>query len=338
MEELPVQYVKAADGFDIAYTVTGTGQPLILLPWGLNDVRSVWHSTPTWMQGLAARFRLVQLDMRGRGMSGRGLRQDFAVTDYNLDLSAVVDRLGLDRCVLYTVGGFGHSAIRYAIAHPERADALVLNSCPVSTAAFPKSYMQGLASENWAFFVKQMMPPALGAEAAREWLERWLNRRTEEDWQVAQRVVLESSIETELPHLRTPTLVLHSRGMPMFGPDESIKLAASIANARLVLIEGSAMGSDATEGLAALDAFLDDLPSRNQASAPSVASTHRELSKRQAEVLRLIAEGRTTSEIAERLVLSERTVERHIADVYAKIGARNRAEATAYALSNSGNA
>jgi len=57
------------------------------------------------------------------------------------------------------------------------------------------------------------------------------------------------------------------------------------------------------------------------------------LSRRQEEVLRLIAEGKTTREIAEVLVLSERTVERHIADVYAKIGVRNRSEATAYALS-----
>jgi len=56
------------------------------------------------------------------------------------------------------------------------------------------------------------------------------------------------------------------------------------------------------------------------------------LSARQMQVLRLIAEGRTTHEIADELVLSVRTVERHVADVYTKIGARNRAEATAYAL------
>ena len=47
----------------------------------------------------------------------------------------------------------------------------------------------------------------------------------------------------------------------------------------------------------------------------------------------MIAEGKRTREIAEKLVLSERTVERHIAGVYAKIGARNRSEATAFALS-----
>ncbi|HEY7467326.1 MAG TPA: helix-turn-helix transcriptional regulator, partial [Dehalococcoidia bacterium] len=57
------------------------------------------------------------------------------------------------------------------------------------------------------------------------------------------------------------------------------------------------------------------------------------LTPRQNEVLRLISQGKTTREIAVNLVLSERTVERHIADVYAKIGARNRSEATAYFLS-----
>jgi DNA-binding NarL/FixJ family response regulator len=58
------------------------------------------------------------------------------------------------------------------------------------------------------------------------------------------------------------------------------------------------------------------------------------LTSRQVEVLGQIARGKTTREIADELVLSERTVERHIADVYAKIGARNRSEATAFYLSS----
>ena len=56
------------------------------------------------------------------------------------------------------------------------------------------------------------------------------------------------------------------------------------------------------------------------------------LSPREVEVLRLIAAGRTTQEVAEALVLSVRTVERHITHVYEKIGARGRADATAFAL------
>jgi len=56
------------------------------------------------------------------------------------------------------------------------------------------------------------------------------------------------------------------------------------------------------------------------------------LTSRQREVLALVARGKTNKEIAEELVLSLRTVERHIADIYTKIGVRHRSEAVAYAL------
>jgi LuxR family transcriptional regulator, maltose regulon positive regulatory protein len=59
------------------------------------------------------------------------------------------------------------------------------------------------------------------------------------------------------------------------------------------------------------------------------------LSKREAEILRLIAEGHTNPEIADELFISVRTVERHISSIYQKIGAEGssaRAMATAFAL------
>jgi len=56
------------------------------------------------------------------------------------------------------------------------------------------------------------------------------------------------------------------------------------------------------------------------------------LTGREIEVLRLIASGLTNRAIGEELVLSERTVERHITNAYTKIGARGKADATAFAL------
>jgi class 3 adenylate cyclase/DNA-binding CsgD family transcriptional regulator len=56
------------------------------------------------------------------------------------------------------------------------------------------------------------------------------------------------------------------------------------------------------------------------------------LTAREVEVLRLIAEGRTNAEISRELVLSLRTVARHITNLYGKIGARGKADATAYAI------
>jgi DNA-binding NarL/FixJ family response regulator len=46
----------------------------------------------------------------------------------------------------------------------------------------------------------------------------------------------------------------------------------------------------------------------------------------------MLAGGKTNKQIAAELVLSVSTVQRHVANVYAKIGAHGRAEATAYAL------
>jgi DNA-binding CsgD family transcriptional regulator len=56
------------------------------------------------------------------------------------------------------------------------------------------------------------------------------------------------------------------------------------------------------------------------------------LTARESEVIELIARGMTNREIAELLVVSVRTVERHITNLYAKIGVRGKAGATAYAL------
>jgi len=56
------------------------------------------------------------------------------------------------------------------------------------------------------------------------------------------------------------------------------------------------------------------------------------LTDRQVEVLRLIAEGLSNREIAERLVVSARTAEHHVQDIYLKIGTSSRAAAALFAL------
>jgi DNA-binding NarL/FixJ family response regulator len=56
------------------------------------------------------------------------------------------------------------------------------------------------------------------------------------------------------------------------------------------------------------------------------------LTPRETEVAKLIAEGHTTQEIAELLVISPKTVERHRANILDRLGARDRVEVTRYAI------
>jgi DNA-binding NarL/FixJ family response regulator len=58
----------------------------------------------------------------------------------------------------------------------------------------------------------------------------------------------------------------------------------------------------------------------------------RQLSDRESEVLALIAEGHTTQEIAQILVISPRTVDRHRENLLAKLNLRNRVELARYAI------
>jgi predicted ATPase/DNA-binding CsgD family transcriptional regulator len=78
---------------------------------------------------------------------------------------------------------------------------------------------------------------------------------------------------------------------------------------------------------------------RGTADVPSMApgrqATADDLTAREVAVLRLIAAGKSNHEISQDLVLSRRTVERHVSNIYQKLGARGkvaRASATAYAL------
>jgi len=68
------------------------------------------------------------------------------------------------------------------------------------------------------------------------------------------------------------------------------------------------------------------------AANPDVRFAHRGLSARELEVLRLLANGHSNQEIADLLSLSIRTVERHLSNAYAKIGAHGRTAAIAYVL------
>jgi DNA-binding NarL/FixJ family response regulator len=74
----------------------------------------------------------------------------------------------------------------------------------------------------------------------------------------------------------------------------------------------------------ALAGFLDD-------AVPVESNGHSPLTRRETEVLRLVAAGLSNREIASSLVLSEHTVHRHVANILRKLTQSTRAAAAAHA-------
>lgn len=120
--------------------------------------------------------------------------------------------------------------------------------------------------------------------------------------------------ELEAPYQVAAVRVLMGVANQALGDDEGGRLELDAARAVFEKL-------GATLDLRRMDAFTRPAPS---------ARTHG-LSARELEVLRLIACGMTNKAIAGKLFLSERTIDRHVSNIFAKLGVSSRAAATAYA-------
>jgi NarL family two-component system response regulator LiaR len=69
-----------------------------------------------------------------------------------------------------------------------------------------------------------------------------------------------------------------------------------------------------------------------QVSTPRKPNAAAELTEREREVLRLVAQGRSNKEIARELVVSERTIKGHVSNILGKLGLQDRTQAALYAV------
>ncbi len=134
------------------------------------------------------------------------------------------------------------------------------------------------------------------------------------------------------PELRTLMLSMHENEQYFF---EALKAGASgyvlktEANRDLVDACRASMRGEPFLYPPAVAAIVRDyLDGLSRGDAPPADP----LTPRELEVVKLIAEGLTSAEVAEQLVLSPKTVERHRTNVLAKLSLRNRVELTRYAI------
>lgn len=142
--------------------------------------------------------------------------------------------------------------------------------------------------------------------------------------------------EAAIPHLEAALVAFGRLEMPLEAGRTRLLLAmaqaagereAAIAEARGALAGFEELGADADADVAA--GFLRSLGVR---AARRAARGLDVLTKREREVLALLGEGLSNPEIAERLFITRKTVEHHVAKVLSKLDLRGRGEAAAYVL------
>ena len=340
-----IRFASSPDGVRLAFAVSGRDEPTIIKAATWLSHLEVDGESPVWrhlLREMSARGRFVRYDERGCGLSDRDVA-DLGFASWVRDLEAVADAIAAPRFALLGLSQGGAVAIAYAVAHPERVSHLVLHGAyargRLVRANTPEMHdeaetMCRLAELGWGkddpsfrqFFTSQFIPGGTPEQ------HRWFNEmeRISTAPLTAARFMREFNaidVMALLPEVRCPTLVLHSRHDVRVPFDEGRLLASAIPGARFVSIESS--NHLLLEGepgwrhwLEAVRAFL---PAAG--AGRSAEGSFETLSKRQREVLELIAQGRDNAQIAAALGLTEKTVRNQVSAIFDRLEVENRPQA-----------
>jgi pimeloyl-ACP methyl ester carboxylesterase/DNA-binding CsgD family transcriptional regulator len=344
-----IRFCTASDGVRLAFAVHGSGPVLVKAANWLTHLEFDWDSPVWrhWLDALAAGHTVVRYDERGCGLSDR----DVPVPDLErwvADLETVVDAAGVDRFALLGISQGAPVSIAYAARHPDRLRHLIVyggyargrkrRGDPAQEAqadALVAAIKAGWGDSNPAYrrlFSSQFFPGGTPEQMA--WFDDLMRMTTTADvaarLRVARAVVDVSAMASSVT---TPTLVLHAHGDEMVPYAEGRRVAGLIPGARLVPLDSRnhilLPGEEASAVLFdEIDAFTGASPRPPDAVRTSPVA---DLSAREVEVLARVAEGLSNEEIADRLFLSTRTVERHLSNLYGKLGVSGKAARAAAA-------
>jgi pimeloyl-ACP methyl ester carboxylesterase/DNA-binding CsgD family transcriptional regulator len=340
-----IRFCTAPDGTRLAYAVHGHGPPLVRVATWLTHLELDWTSPVWrhWLERLGESHTVVRYDERGSGLSGPGV-EELSVESWVGDLERVIDAVGLERFALLGVSQGAAIAVAYAARHSDRITDLVLyggyargrrlRGQGEQEEALIAAIRAGWTSDEPAYrhlFSMLFLPQGTPEQMA--WYDELLRTTTTGDAAVRLfRARGAVDVADAARQVNVRTLVIHSREDRVVPVEEGRLLASLIPDARLVVLESANHILLADEP--AWQQFLDELHGfLGTSTAPSASALFDGLSPRELEVLGFIAEGLTNAEIADRLCLSVRTVERHLSTIYSKLRLSGKAARAAAAVS-----
>ncbi|MEE8421281.1 MAG: alpha/beta fold hydrolase [Dehalococcoidia bacterium] len=247
-----IQFCTTPDGVRIAYALSGHGEPFVKVANWLTHLEFDLDS-PIWrhvITDLVPDRQFIRYDARGSGLSDWDV-EELSLEAWVRDLEAVIDELELERFPLLGISQGGAIAVEYALRHPERVSHLILQGAYArgrrergAQQDSAATTLEMLAAQGWGHpessfartFSDHMIPGATAEQQS--WLTD-LQRvsTTPENAVLFIRGTGSIQVVDQLPQLRVPTLVLHSRDEQQVPFEEGRILAASIPEARLVPME-----------------------------------------------------------------------------------------------------
>ena len=341
-----IRYIVAPDGTRLACAEAGSGPLLVKAANWLTHLDYEWESPiwKHWLQFFSARSRFVRYDERGCGMSEW---KDTPVTldTWVDDLGAVIDVVRpTEPLTLLGISQGAAVCIRYTIRHPERVARLILyggyarGAFLRGTAESQAAYraMIDLARVAWGQdnpTFRQVFTSRFIPGGTYEQLQWWndLCRKSVSGEIVVKLFGVRAVVDItgDLAQVRVPTLVVHARDDQVVPIEEGRLLAATIAGAEFVELDSR--NHILLHDEPAWPRFCDAVQSFLQPGAGNLASPFAALSARERQVLALMTEGLGNTDIAERLVISEKTVRNHASNVFDKLGVWSRAQAIVFA-------
>jgi pimeloyl-ACP methyl ester carboxylesterase/DNA-binding CsgD family transcriptional regulator len=344
--EQQIRFCTTPDGVQIAYAIHGRGPPLVKTANWFTHIQHDWQSPVWrhWLEGLGKTSTYIRYDERGCGLSDRDLF-DYTFDTWITELETVVDHAELERFALLGISQGAALAVAYSVRHPERVTHLVLyggyaqgllkratTQAEREEALLRRSLIRvgwGRPEPTFRRVFTSLFVPG-GSDEQLSWFDE--AQRVSTSPENAERI-LTARFEIDVTELArqvtTPTLVLHSVGDRAIVFDAGRRLATLIPGAKFVPLESENHVLLADEP--AWPVFLDEVRSFLGADEPQPELEMAELSSRECDVLRLVAAGLSNEEIARRLFLSVRTVERHLSNIYGKLGVSGKAARAAAA-------
>lgn len=357
MNPPPIQYARTSDDASIAHWVMRNGPSAVVsIPNVAGHLSNEWKlpEIASWYERLGAGRTLIAYDMRGVGLSVGPANPWPAPV---IDLAAVLDAAGVERAALFATWIGAWTALGFAATHPERVSHLVLWGTSTRGADLWTDVMTAVAEVALLDpdqIARHMLHAALGWTHG-DFADRFFDTviaASEQPFQGTARLGITALLKATnfdevAAGLDVPTLVLHARGNQMLAEGTAVRLAATIPNARLQLLDGGShllpVGAP-EQALDAINSFLaepSDSPTQPATSedesppAPPLGPPYPDqLSEREIEVLRLVATGKTNAQIAETLVIAPGTVARHVSNILNKTALNNRTELAAYAVAH----